>query len=350
MAASVWKLLDNGASKTDQWQYDTGGNAYGVAVDDSGNVFVAGANNGTYSVWKLTSAGAFVWGYDTGGDAYGIAVDNNGFVYVAGVRNSNKSVWCLDDAGATVSLEWDYDTGANTNRIRWHLSKVYIAGCQVADGDDWEQVWCLDDEGNEEWIYKDSNNGIARDVRVGHGGVHVARLANGAVGAYLRLDLAGNKTCWGTLTWTQAFGVVPEGGMTKITTDSGIKKEQFLDDTGIIKTQRVYDVAFVCYGVGGAQTYYHSIYSSPGSGFCYSGTGQGSCGSVPSLAGLAIDKLRGGNSLYVCQTGATAMRKFDITWAADVGSCTYRWGLTANNGRDVCVDPDNYVYVVGDRV
>jgi len=65
---------------------------YGIALDSSGNVYVADQRN--HRVQKFTSSGQFVtkWGSFGSGDAqfiypYGIAVDNTGNVYVADTYN-----------------------------------------------------------------------------------------------------------------------------------------------------------------------------------------------------------------------------------------------------------------------
>jgi len=93
-------------------------NGYGIAVDGSGNVYIAGSSNATWSsgpggvggtnplhaysggydivALKLTSAGAYQWhtfyGSTTGADyGGGIAVDGSGNVYITGSSNATWS-------------------------------------------------------------------------------------------------------------------------------------------------------------------------------------------------------------------------------------------------------------------
>ena len=82
---SVWKLLTTGVLDN---IYDTGDTTNGIAVDASGNVYVAGNRSGDESVWKLDSSFAKQWAFDTGDNTWDIAVDGSGNVYVVGIRQA----------------------------------------------------------------------------------------------------------------------------------------------------------------------------------------------------------------------------------------------------------------------
>lgn len=351
MANSVWKMLDNGASKTDQWQYDTGTDALGICVDDSGNVYVAGARSGSKSVWKLNSSGTKVWDYDTGADAHGICVDNNGFVYVAGVRNSSKSVWCLDDAGATVTLEWDADTGADTNRVRWHSNKVVVAGDQVQDGSNYKCVWCLDDsDGSEKWVFKDANNNPAYDICLTAVFVGVARDASGTGrGAFLKLDWDGVRQISDCERYAGnlAYGIVVDQYATQHTLDSGDYKTKIITESTIEKTQVIRGRFFLSFKSQGAwYSNINGLWVRACWGYHF-GCPPGGPAAEPHY--YAIAKQRNAQDLYVAVNGTTSLKKFTMS-GTNLVTCTYKWGHTALVGRDVCVDDSNYVYLAGDRV
>jgi hypothetical protein len=99
--------LDSAGSLT--WNTFLGGSGndagYGIAVDGSGNVYVSGASDTTWGspVWafsvndafaaKLDSAGSLTWNTFLGGSGndvvYGIAVDGSGNIYLAGWSQSS---------------------------------------------------------------------------------------------------------------------------------------------------------------------------------------------------------------------------------------------------------------------
>ena len=87
---------------------------YGVAVDGSGNVYVADYGNGR--VQKFSSSGVFLskWGTQGSGDGqfnypYGVAVDGSGNVYVADTYNSR--VQKFSSSGVFLSKWGTYGSG-----------------------------------------------------------------------------------------------------------------------------------------------------------------------------------------------------------------------------------------------
>jgi sRNA-binding regulator protein Hfq len=159
---SVMKLDSSGAY---QWHTFYGSSAYdyayGISVDSSGNVYVAGfsyatwgsplhAHSGGYYdifVLKLNSSGAYQWNTFYGSSAYdyayGISVDSSGNVYITGDSDATWGsplhaysggydifVLKLDSSGA---YQWHTFYGSSTSDVAYGISvdssgKVYVAG------------------------------------------------------------------------------------------------------------------------------------------------------------------------------------------------------------------------------
>jgi hypothetical protein len=126
-----------------------GNGAFGIAVDSFQNVYVTGYKSGVggddYCTIKYNSTGGYVWnvnftGSGTGEDARGIAVDNSGNVYVTGYafgspwdiftikyNSSGAGVWnATFDSGAAVS-DLGYGIALDSNK------NIYVAGTNGSD-------------------------------------------------------------------------------------------------------------------------------------------------------------------------------------------------------------------------
>ena len=151
----------------------------GVAVDGSGNVYVAGRSSSSWGTpvrahsgsgddvfaAKLSSSGSLVWNAFLGGSGtdydYGIAVDGSGNVYVAG---SSSSSWGSPVRGYTSgsdgfaaklsssgSLTWNAFLGGSgtdeAQAIAVDVSgNVYVAGYSSADWGDPERAYTSGDD------------------------------------------------------------------------------------------------------------------------------------------------------------------------------------------------------------
>ena len=108
-AHQVYKLNSAGV---EQWNADIDDSANGLAIDGSDNIYVAGGGASSKPVVKLNSGGVEQWNYDTGGTGQDIGLDSSGNVYVGDARGTNGdgtyTLWKLNSAGA---FQAGFDTG-----------------------------------------------------------------------------------------------------------------------------------------------------------------------------------------------------------------------------------------------
>lgn len=260
--------LDSSGNLT--WNTFLGGtgfdNAYGVAVDGSGNVYVTGRSGITWGTpvhahsgasgydafaAKLDSSGNLTWNTFLGGIldgvSYGIAVDQNSNVYVSGYTNSNVS-WGspirsysagydgfaakLDSSG---NLTWNTFLGGNGTDYAYRVAvdgsgNVYVAG----SGDQWGSpvrphsgalpdgfAAKLDSSGNLTW--NTFLGGSATDEAIGiavgaSGNVYVSGDSGGTWGSPARAFTVGGGydgyaakvDSSGHLTWNSFLGGVSD--------------------------------------------------------------------------------------------------------------------------------------------
>jgi len=87
------------------WRKNLGENVAGrkIAIDGSNNIYLATSKQTGYdTIYKFTSGGTLIWSKDTGSSAYGVAVDDSGNVYVVGDR--------LDLGGGQYATLWKYNS------------------------------------------------------------------------------------------------------------------------------------------------------------------------------------------------------------------------------------------------
>src|SRR3989344_2372152 len=171
------------------------GAAYGYAAvtDSSGNIYVTGeqytgAAGLDAFVIKYNSSGGVLWTkvYDAGGNesGYGVAVDSSGNVYVAGRRDANNGDMLLLKYDANGNLQWgggrsyDYQGGADIGLgVAADGANIYIAGYrQNSNGSIDAALWRADSNGNISPIATYDNGGrneSANAVAVNSGSVYI---------------------------------------------------------------------------------------------------------------------------------------------------------------------------------
>ncbi|MBA7519179.1 hypothetical protein ES705_11254 [subsurface metagenome] len=160
----VWTQTYNGPDNDDDY-------GFGIAVDGSGNVYLAGSEFVTeelLNIWvrKYNSDGNEVWtqtynGTYNGNDyGFGITVDGSGNVYVIGlewVSGESNNIWVrkYDSDGDEVWTQ-TYNGAADESDEGWGIAvdgsgNVYVTGCE-SDAGLWK-IWVgkYDSEGTKVW-------------------------------------------------------------------------------------------------------------------------------------------------------------------------------------------------------
>jgi len=230
---------------TEQWvaryngPYSSTDQAWGIAVDDLGNVIVTGASSTGYT-WnsatvKYNSLGTQQWAkiYDAPGNSwdngYGIAVDHNGFVYVTGNVDPDTSggIQCdyltikYDPVGDTVWVRW-YNGTANNNDEAHAIAldtsgNVYVTGYSIGAGTGRDFVTIkYNSSGSEQWVarYDGPANGWdeAWALKVGGNNIYVAGYSAGL----------GTMLDYATIKYNQMTGI-QEGFKNKENTGTALQ-------------------------------------------------------------------------------------------------------------------------------
>src|SRR3989339_894833 len=178
----LWTKTYNGA---------TNGNDYGmgIAVDISGNIYVTGYESVTgqgNNIWtrKYDNNGSEVWTRTYNGAAnstdsgIGIAVDDSGNVYVTGteeVTGQSYNIWTrkYDSSGSEVWTKTyngsanasDYGNGIAVDDI----GNVYVTGCETVAGQNFSNTWTRKYDSNGTEVWTRTYNGAANSADAGRG-------------------------------------------------------------------------------------------------------------------------------------------------------------------------------------
>ena len=168
-------------SGNQQWAASQGGagsdDGNGIAVDNSGNVYVTGLDNGaTISLAKYTGAGVQSW-YKTIGsgsfnDGESVSVDDsaniyitgeyNGYVFAGKYDNTGKQKWMKQ--GGDGSLDYGYGITLDNN------ANVYITGEFTTTGTTYVDKTQVTSQGQEDiLLWKLSRGGVTSFVKTAGG-------------------------------------------------------------------------------------------------------------------------------------------------------------------------------------
>jgi len=199
---------------------DDGG--YGIAVDGIGNVYMTGDSNATWGnplspytsgddafAAKLSSSGALTWNTFLGGSGddwgFGIAVDGSGNVYVAGRSNAD---WGSPVRAYTSSYDAFAAKFSSSGALTWN---TFLGG----SGDDWGYDIAVDGGGNV-YVTGDSNATWGSPVRAytSGGDAFAAKLSSSGALTW--------HTFLGGSGYDGGYGIAVDGiGNVYVTGDSG---------------------------------------------------------------------------------------------------------------------------------
>jgi uncharacterized delta-60 repeat protein len=198
-------------------------NANAIAVDASGNVYVTGFSDGglgtgfDYATVKYDSSGQEQWPARYNGpandddEAYAVAVDASGNVYVAGysVGSGTQEDYATIKYNASGTEEWvaRYDGAANLNDDARAIAidasgNVYVTGYSVGLGTGFDYAAVkYDNSGAEQWVARYDGSASADDQSYA---VAVDALGNVCVTGYSTVDAKTGLTDYATIKYSQA--------------------------------------------------------------------------------------------------------------------------------------------------
>jgi len=112
------------------WAYNHGAQINAIVEDSDGSIYIGGVRSSNVSVRKIDPDGDLVWNFDTGGNVNGLAIDAAGAVlYAVGARVGTETAWKIDLDGVEITTGWPIDHGTTLNAVTVDADgSVYVGG------------------------------------------------------------------------------------------------------------------------------------------------------------------------------------------------------------------------------
>jgi uncharacterized lipoprotein YajG len=173
----------------------SGGGAYGIAEDKSGNLYIAGVLDGQPGYWKNSTFTALSLGTYAQGYASSIAVDTNGNVWVGGQAGTPTP---------NIFVYWENSGNCNvlpgSPNDAWGLQadtfgNVYFIGTELIGGNPWPCYW------------KNGANPTALTLTGGNNGGYAAQLAVDSSGNLYICGMQWGGANGGPVYWKTVAGI-----------------------------------------------------------------------------------------------------------------------------------------------
>lgn len=143
---TAWIFPSGGGAATTSVDFGAGRNGRGIALAHDLQWYACGVRASSQSAWHYGSDNVQQNTWDSGGDLYGVVVDNHARPIFVGDVVSSQNVWKRDPSDIGVAV-WAANTGSNARGVAADRNrKVYVADVSTSTN-----AWKFDSDGATEW-------------------------------------------------------------------------------------------------------------------------------------------------------------------------------------------------------